>query len=149
MSFFRDSVFLLVCHNSKRQSIHSTSQPKREAEKEEVGKQMLTLIDHNISYPSKKCCLTCETLSMIECSCLMYLCVYNIDKVVVDRTKEASVAHPPVMFMAVILTASSSWVSIAGWLRVVAIVLIWDLGHSWRSRVSFQLDYHALTIRVN
>ena len=69
---------------------------------------MLTLIDHNISYPSKKCCLTCETLSMIECSCLMYLCVYNIDKVVVDRTKEASVAHPPVMFMAVILTASSS-----------------------------------------
>ena len=39
---------------------------------------------------------------------LMDLCVYNIDKVVVDRTKEASVAHPPVMFMAVILTASSS-----------------------------------------
>ena len=45
---------------------------------------------------------------IIDRGLLMDLCVYNIDKVVVDRTKEASVAHPPVMFMAVILTASSS-----------------------------------------
>ena len=81
----------LPCHNNKRQSIHSTSQPKKEAENRDISNQnqKVQVLAERIPafYVAGTSYVAFAPYILFwhyNADCCTHLCIYGIDKVVVD-----------------------------------------------------------------
>ena len=105
-SFFMFTSFEIInslpCHNNKRQSIHSTSQPKKEAENRDISNQnqKVQVLAERIPafYVAGTSYVAFAPYILFwhyNADCCTHLCIYGIDKVVVDWPKEPPVAGAP------------------------------------------------------